>query len=507
MPHHVLLAGLFHETHTFLDVPTPLADWTILRRDELFGARGDASPLAGVLSVADERGWRVTPTIDMRATPSGLVDDEVLEVFWEGLAAGFDEGPFDGIFLVLHGAMVCQGCPDVEGEVIDRIRAVDSLADLPICGVLDLHGNISRRTIERTQGLISYRCNPHTDGHQVAVESARLLDEIISSGRRPRSVWASPPVMWPPTGTGTDDEPMKTLEMMARRIETDEPEIVAVNVMGGFSFADTPDTGVSFAATTFGDPLLASARLAELVDHAIACRHQGNVVDPPFASCLDDVARHIADGETPVVLVEPSDNIAGGAPGDATTMLAEFVRQDIDGAVAVINDPQAVQALGTVRVGESLTLPIGGKTSRLTEGPLELSVTLESTSDGRFTLEDPHSHLASGSGLHIEMGPCAVVRCGGVRILLTSLKTPPFDLAQLRSQGIDPETCSVVNVKAAVAHRQGWDPVTRHSYTLDTPGPCSSDISQLPFQLVKRPVFPLDELEAGPAADAAADEP
>ena len=496
MTHHVLLAGLFHETHTFLDHPTPLSDWTIKRGEELFEARGDASPLAGVLSVADRHNWRVTPTIDMRATPSGPVDDEVLEVFWDGLASGFDQGPFDGIYLVLHGAMACRGCPDVEGEVIDRIRAVAALADLPICGILDLHGNISRKTIEETQGLISYRFNPHTDGYQVAVESAQLLDEILTSGRRPRSVWARPPVMWPPTGTGTGDDPMKTLEAMARQIESDEADIVAVNVMGGFSFADTPDTGVSFAATTFGDPEIARARLEELVEYAIAARHQGNVVDPPFESCLEDVARHIAEAETPVVLVEPSDNIGGGAPGDATTMLGEFLRQDIDGAVAIINDPESVQALEGLEIGASITLSIGGKTSRLTDGPLDVTVTLESTSDGRFTLEDKHSHLASGSGLYIEMGPSAVVRCSGVRILLTSLKTPPFDLAQLRSQGINPEDCSVVNVKAAVAHRQGWDPVTAHTYTVDTPGPCSSDISQLPFQLVKRPVFPLDELAA-----------
>ncbi len=494
MSHHVLLAGLFHETHTFLDHTTPPGDWTIRRNEQLFEARDDASPLAGVLSVADERHWQLTPTIDMRATPSGSVEDPVLETFWDGLAAGFDKGPFDGIFLVLHGAMACCGCPDVEGEIIQRIRAIESLADLPICGVLDLHGNISRQTIESTQGLIAYRRNPHTDGHQVAVEAAQLLDDILSSSKTPQSVWARPPVIWPPTGTGTNDEPMKTLEAMARQIETDEPDIVAVNVMGGFSFADTPDTGVSFAATTFGDPEIARARLGELVDFAIAARHQGNKVDPPFESCLEDVARHIADGQTPVVLVEPSDNIGGGAPGDATTMLAEFLRQDIEGAVAIINDPESVQALSGLDIGATATLAIGGKTSRLTDGPIDATVTLESTSDGRFTLEDKHSHLAAGSGLYIEMGPSAVVRCSGVRILLTSLKTPPFDLAQLRSQGINPEDCSVVNVKAAVAHRQGWDPVTAHTYTVDTPGPCSSDISRLPFQLVKRPVFPLDEL-------------
>ena len=93
MSHRVLLAGLFHETHTFLDAPTPLSDWTILRGDELFEARGDASPLAGVLSVADDRQWQVTPTIDMRATPGGPVDDEVLEIFWEFLRFQYQVPP------------------------------------------------------------------------------------------------------------------------------------------------------------------------------------------------------------------------------------------------------------------------------------------------------------------------------------------------------------------------------------------------------------------------------
>lgn len=492
MTHRVLLAGLFHETHTFLDRPTPLTDWTIRRGEQLFQARDDGSPLAGVLSVADECRWDVTATIDMRATPSGIVVDEVLEIFWDGLRSGLGAGPFDGVYLVLHGAMACQSCPDVEGEIIRRIRSEPDLASLPVCGVLDLHGNISRSTIEDTQGLISYRCNPHTDGLQVAVDAATLLEEIMATGRRPGCVWARPPVMWPPTGTGTDDEPMKTLEEMARRIEREAAEIVAINVMGGFSFADTPETGVSFAAVSHGDLDEARTHLATLVDFAVAHREQGNVVDPPLADCIDAVAAHVAAGETPVVLVEPSDNIGGGAPGDATTILRELIARDWPGSVAIINDPDSVAAVSGLAVGDTITLAIGGKSSQLTEGPIELTVELVSTSNGDFTLEDRHSHMASGGGIHASMGPSAVVRHGGVQILLTTLKTPPFDLAQLRSQGITPEECSVVDIKAAVAHRQTWNPITAHSYTVDTPGPCSSDVTRLPFQHVVRPVFPLD---------------
>jgi microcystin degradation protein MlrC len=76
--------------------------------------------------------------------------------------------------------------------------------------------------------------------------------------------------------------------------------------------------------------------------------------------------------------------------------------------------------------------------------------------------------------------------------LLTTHKTPPFDLGQLRSQGIIPEELFAIGVKAAVAHRRAYDPITKASYTVGTPGPCSSDLKQFSFKLVKRPIFPLD---------------
>ena len=69
-----------------------------------------------------------------------------------------------------------------------------------------------------------------------------------------------------------------------------------------------------------------------------------------------------------------------------------------------------------------------------------------------------------------------------MHILLTSRKTPPFDLGQWRSQGIDPAQLKVIVVKAAVAHRQAYDPITARSITVDTPGPCRSDLTQFDYK-------------------------
>ena len=424
------------------------------------------------------------------------VEDAVFEQFSHAVLSAIqnrlEADSLDGILLILHGAMVTQSHADVEGELIRRIRRIPNADSIPVCGVLDLHGNISPVTIEQTQGLIAYRCNPHTDSCDASQRGASLLDRIMTAGTAPAGVGAQRRVMWPPTGTGTADDPMRTLEEMAREIEQTHPEISVVNVFAGFSFADTPHTGVSFSAYTFGDPAVAAGALSRLSDWTVAHRESGNKVEAALDSVLPEVRNLVAAGQTPVILVEPSDNIGGGAPGDTTTLLQALLAEPFENAAVVINDPVAVSLLSDAQPGETRTLKIGAALSSSFCAPVELAVEVVSSGDGQFTLEDRHSHLASMNGININMGPSSAVRVRGLNILLTSRKTPPFDLGQLRSQGIIPEECSVIGVKAAVAHRQGYDPITAATFTVNVPGPCSSDLTGFPFTRVRRPIYPLD---------------
>ena len=498
-PKRVLLAGLFHETHTFLEGRTSLGEFEISRGDELLNRRGDASPLGGFLEVADECGWEVLPTIDYRATPGATVGDEVFESFWaefqERAQPRLTEG-IDAIFLVLHGAMVSQSYPDVEGELLFRIRQLSRAARLPIFGVYDLHANFTWEMASGAECLVAYRKNPHTDAREAAARAARFLQRRFETGQRTRTIWLGTDVVWPPTGVATAANPMKTLESEARRLEAAHKDIWAVNVNAGYSFADTPQTGVSFSAVieyNDGDPPMppALAHLEALKNVAHERRAEGNVTDRPIDEVLDGIDRD-APGLT--AIVEPSDNIGGGAPGDGTGILRAFVERDFQNAAVAINDPEAVQALADLKRGGRKTLPIGGNGSRLDAGPLELEVEFVSRSDGRFELEDKNSHLASMSGSFFEMGPTAVVKHKGVTILLTSRKTPPFDLGQWRSQGVDPEQLSFIGIKAAVAHKAAYDPIVARNYWVDTPGPSASNLKNLPFQKIRRPVFPLDEV-------------
>ena len=95
MPKRVLIAGLFHETHTFLDGTTGLRDFAVLRGEEMLRCAGDSSPLGGALESAREFGWDVVPAADFRAAPGAIVEDAVVETFWTELAARVAQGDAD----------------------------------------------------------------------------------------------------------------------------------------------------------------------------------------------------------------------------------------------------------------------------------------------------------------------------------------------------------------------------------------------------------------------------
>lgn len=465
----ILLASLFHETHTFLDGLTTLADFQIRRGDELFACKGDASPLGGVIEIADEFGWQIIPTADYRAQPSAMVADEVIEQFWNDIAPAAAKADYEAIYLVLHGAMTSQTLLDVEGEILRRLR---SITQVPIFGVFDLHANFSPAMAELADCLVAYQENPHTDAREAGLIAARLLNRCLTTGQRPRMQLKQPGLIWPPTGTGTANDPMLSLEAMARQFERENDSLWSMSIVAGFSFADTPDTGVSFVACTTDD---ATAPLESLAQRARELTHLGQITDPPADEVLAGL-KPLPEGLT--VLVEPSDNIGGGAPGDCTGLLRALIRHGVQNAAVCINDPQTVRDLeaGFRRIH------LGGKGSRLDAGPVELEIELIALNDGRFELEDKNSHLASMCGDMFDMGRCAVVQHGGITILITSVKTPPFDLGQWHSQGIAVEKLSVVAVKAAVAHRRAYDKIAARMLWVDTPGPCSSHLAALPYR-------------------------
>jgi microcystin degradation protein MlrC len=491
----VFIAGIFHETHSFSGDTTGLDGFVIHRGAEIPARRGDASQVDGFLTVAAREGWEVVPGVVYTGGASGTVDHAVFEKFWSEVKPALEKalaGGLDAIHLSLHGAMVTDACDDPEGELMARIRATPGAEKLPMYCVGDLHATLTPRMGALSDCMIFYRECPHTDAYDSAVLSSELLARCLKTGVRPKHLVLVTPIVWPPTGTGTRDGPMRALEDAARRMEKDIPGVLAVNIVGGYAFSDVPNAGVAFSIITEGDAGCAQEGLRELAGIAWEMR-QGGI---PHQHDLDQVVRDFKPGgKGPVLLVEPADNIGGGAPGDGTDVMRALLKYDVQGAGVAIADPESVAALQRITIGQKMTLAVGGKGSPLDPGPVTLEVELISRSDGVFELEDKNSHLVGSLGKIINMGPSAVVKHRGLTILLTSRKLPPFDLGQWRSQGINPEDLSMIGVKAAVGHRVAYGKIAAGEFTVNTSGPCTSDITRLPYTKLRRPVFPLDRLE------------
>ncbi|MFY7954390.1 MAG: M81 family metallopeptidase, partial [Armatimonadaceae bacterium] len=146
----VLVAGLFHETNTFLSGTTALADFAVADGTALLAQAGEPSPIGGVLTAADRFGWDIVPGVDLRAMPSALVERDVVELFERRLHETVERvgaDGVDGVCLVLHGAMVAEGIPDVEGRVLETLRSLPGLGETPVAVVLDLHANVGAQTV------------------------------------------------------------------------------------------------------------------------------------------------------------------------------------------------------------------------------------------------------------------------------------------------------------------------------------------------------------------------
>jgi len=490
----ILLAGLFHETNTFAPGTMGLDQFRVTLDPQAWQERkGDGSPTGAFLVEAERRGWEVVPVVDIRGTPGAMPEAEVFTTFlehFERRTASHEAlgGALDAIFLVLHGAMVSPGFPDPEGELLRRIAANPALAGVPVFGVLDLHANVTGTMAAHSHGLLAYRENPHTDAAETAVRAVRLMEEALGERLTLATRYVPTNLLWPPTGTGTADEPMRGLEALARGEERDG--VKAINVFAGFSHADVLHAGVAFTIV-YDSHRVAPERLdalaARLADHAGAHRQEALPGEWELEAAIADA---LEKGAFPALLVEPADNIGGGAPGDGTAILRALLKVRAAGSGVILCDPESVAALAGKAPGSVCDLEVGGKAFAF--DPVPVRARLLRLTDGCYTLEDRHSHAASMNGVSIAMGPCAVLEAEGITILLTSRRSAPMDLGQWRSQGVDPGALRFIGVKAAVAHRQAYDKIARASYWVRTPGPCTSDLRSLDYRHVRRPVFPLD---------------
>jgi microcystin degradation protein MlrC len=498
MPYTIALGGIVHETHSFVVTSTALADFerqALYTGNELVLAmRGARSAIGGLIEGVEAHGWTPAPLLYGAAMPSGIVTvaayQSMLQEFLQRLTHSL---PLDGVLLALHGAMVVEGELDPESDILAHIRRVVG-PKMPIVAVLDMHGNISARTVELADVLVAFDTNPHLDPHARGLEAARMMAQLLAKQFKPTAAYVHPPLLLAPQATATADLPLSLVHQRAAELEA-QAEVICISVMAGFAYADTPFTGASIIVTTNNNPTLAQQYAQELA-HLLWRQRQTAL--PNFVSTDEGVRQALSRPGGPIILVDSADNIGGGTPGDGTEALQAMLAQHVQEGVIVLADPQAVAMCWSAGLGAELTLEIGGKTDQWHGRPVVVTGVIRALSDGVFACELPDNHFAAFFGQTIKMGRTIWLRVAGINVILTERKIPPFDLAQLRGVGVIPEQQKMIVVKSAVAYRAAYLPIAADVIELDTPGLCSANLARFPYRHLPRPIFPLDNAHFGP---------
>jgi microcystin degradation protein MlrC len=478
----IAVAGFMHESNTFNPIPADRAAFAqqgLAVGAELLAEWCDAHhEVAGFLEAGAVEGFEPVPLLMAWTTPAGPVSRDIFDEITAELIERLRRERLDGMLLALHGAMVSDGHLDADGEIVSRIRTAVG-RDFPLAVTFDLHGNISPRLAELCDIAVAYRTNPHVDQRECGARAARLLVRWLRGEISPRLALAKPPMLINIMKQDTSREPLAGFMRRVREIEQ-QPGVLAASLLPGFAYADVPQMGPSILIVTDGDHDLARQHADAVSAELWEAREQ-------FEVTLPDAAQAVAQALTvpwkPVVLVDTGDNVGGGSAGDGTVILAELLRQKATGAVVCLYAPEAVRTCAVAGVGGEVELFVGGKVDRLHGDPVVVTGRVALLHDGTYVEEQ----VRHGGKRINHMGPTALVElAGGNKLVLTTLRHPPFSLGALTCLGIRPAEQRILVVKAAIAYKAAYGPIAGRIIEVDTPGLTAINPARLPYRHIRR---------------------
>jgi microcystin degradation protein MlrC len=446
--------------------------------------------VTGFYARMDEKGpWTPVPTIVIGAPPGGPVVQAVWTEFMDKLEKSLRAAlPLDAVYVSNHGASSAEHLDDTEGDMMTLIRGIVG-PDVPVIATHDLHCNVSERTVDALDALISYRTNPHVDQRERAAEAADLFQEILG-GMKTQKAFIRMPITPPSVTLLTARGPYADLVNMgiAMMQTPAQGPIANVSVSAGFVFSDLPKCGITICVTSRGDLAAAQACALKLARAAWAdrARYVPNMLEIPEA------IEKAQQATVPLLFADVADNPGGGGRGSTSWLLAAFNAANIPGVLlGVFIDPELAQQAHKAGEGCEFDAVFNATESQFSK---------------RFTGRARVLKLTDGEGLgrrgilrgkKFSLGPSALIELvnTGTRVVVGSLRRQLCDPAMLEMHGIDIATVRLLIVKSRGHYRAGFDEFFPESqiFDVDSPGLTTPNLKNVDFKRLPRPVFPIDQ--------------
>ena len=489
----IVIAMMQHETNTFSPVPTPLERFSrgnnrpIPFEDEevLRAFKGTGTALGAYINLAETEGAELIMPIAASASPSGPVEDAAYTYITERIYDAVAH-QCDAILLHLHGAMVTESLEDGEGHFLAKVRKLAPYT--PIGVTLDMHTNLYPEMIKNVDVIAGYQTYPHIDIYETGMRAGTVTIAMAKGITSPTMAWGNRPMLPHVMRQSSHDQPNKKIQELACQMEKDGA--LAASFFVGFPHADIELAGSSAVVVTDNDQGAANTMCKKLLDLAWENRRNFVYTPEPLQKSLDKAK---TEKEGPVFLLDHYDNAASGGTMDTMDVVKGILEADMEDVVVfAICDPDAVERILKIGVGNQITTSLGGNTNmpsiKQKGVPLIVSGKVKLISDGRF-----RNIGAMNRGVMMDMGTTVVLDTGKVEIVVVSTQIEPHDLNCFLSLGIDPRFKRYVMLKSRVHWRAGLGGLAKSVIECSGVGVCTSDYSTLSFRKVRRPIFPLDD--------------
>ncbi|WP_155058796.1 M81 family metallopeptidase [Streptomyces blattellae] len=470
----IAVAGLGIESSTFSPARTEAPAFHPQRGTDVLTRYPFLAPGEPLRSAADWRGALVG-----KALPGGTVTAAAFaDLSGELIDRLRQLGPVDGLWYDIHGAMTVEGLDDAEAVLLARIRDVIG-PDVLVSTSMDLHGNVSRELVHRSDLITCYRMAPHEDAMETKERAARNLVDLLHSGApRPVKAWIPVPVLLAGEQTSTRIEPAKSVYAAVTEVEQAEG-VTDAAIWVGYAWADEPRNRAAVVVTGPSEPAV-TAGAERLARGFWAARREFAFVAPTgtLDECLDDA---LASAVRPYFISDTGDNPTAGGAGDVTWGLEQVLARpefkDPGGPVvlyASLPGPTAVDTAVEAGVGATVTVTAGAEVDDRHAGPLTLTGVV-------------HAIRHGDRDARVEV----VLRVGSVHVILTRLRKPYHHEHDFTDLDLNPRAADVVIVKIGYLEPELFEMSADWKMAL-TPGGVDQDLLRLGHHRVRRPLFPFD---------------
>jgi microcystin degradation protein MlrC len=466
------IACLGTETNTFSPMPTGMETFA-----ENLLYHGDATshpattfsePLHVWRRMTEERQGQVVESIAAFAQPAGTTIRHVYEGLRDELLTDLKKAePVDVVLLIMHGAMVAEGYPDCEGDILERVRGI--VGSEVVVGVeLDLHCSVTKKMTDNADIIITFKEYPHVDGKERAAELFDLCQRAHEGSIKPvMAVHDCRMInMW-----RTPVEPMRSVVADMQAAEG-TGDILSVSFAHGFPWGDVPDASARMLVVADGNAEEASRVARQFGERLWDLRDETAQPMLDVESALDKIDA-AADG--PVVLADVADNAGGGAPSDSTFMLKAMLARGMSNVLTAIYwDPVTVRFCEEAGEGATLSLRIGGKCGVASGDPVDLRVTVRSIYHNAWQYFGT-AQMPMGTSVWLSSD-------SGIDLVLSTKRTQVFHPNCFEQLGIDIASYRGVVVKSTQHFYAGFAPLASAVHYVAAEGAIPPDFAAIPYE-------------------------